>query len=123
MDPPGRLEHRGHGPKPAGVVVVAGDHRHLRPGPGHVQQPPVHHGLGLRRRVGRVEQVAGHYHQIDGALADQPHDLVDHRLMLVGPAVAANGLAHMPITGVQQLQDKPSKGSSGWPGPRPGDGA
>ena len=102
MHPPGRLEHGGHRAEAAGVVVVAGDHRHLRPGPDHVQQPPINHGLGVGRRAGRVEQVAGQDHQIDGALADQPNNLVDHRPMLISPAVAPDGLPHMPITGMQQ---------------------
>ena len=83
------------------------------------EQRVVHDALGLRRRRGGVEQVAGDEHDVDRLGLGDPGDLGQHgRVLVDARAPPADRLAHVPVGGVQELHQKPSNGSSGWSGRR-----
>ena len=107
-------EQRFHGVEAIRVVMIAGDGHH-GPFPCEPEQDFVDDlfGLGPRRR--RVEQVPGHEDGVDLPVVRDVRDLRQHGAVLVGPAAPPQGLAHVPVAGVQEAhgQPKPSNGSSG----------
>ena len=106
-------EQRGEHAQRPGVVVVAGDDHDLGAPGGEAQQRVVHQALGLGRRRGGVEQVAGDDDEIHVVRGGDADDLVEHGAVLDGPAGAAQRLADVPVPGVQQAHHtSPSNGSS-----------
>ncbi len=99
---PAEGEEGGDGIEAAAVVVVAG-HDDDGSHPGQAQQGVVDEALGGGGRGGGVEQVAGHDDQIDVLGLGNGPDLGQDVAVLVGPAVTSDGLADMPVGGVEHL--------------------
>ncbi len=90
---------------PRGVVVAGDDHRaELRPSQPGLDQEGVERPLGGRRRVGRVEHVAGDHQGVGRPLLEQVEQPAEKLLVLEGPVVAVEGVAQVPVGGVDEAE-------------------
>ena len=89
------------------VVVVARDRDDLGPGPPQRQQRPDHELLGRGRGRHRVVQVAGDQDRVDLLFFRDPDDLAEDGALLLDPVAALEGLADVPVGGVQELHGLP----------------
>ena len=85
----------------------------LRAGVAQGEQRVPHDPLRVGRRRGRLEQVAGDEHEVDGCSAAAiVGDLGEHRAVLVEAGRAPQRLADVPVGGVEDLhRGQPSPGS------------
>jgi len=99
-----RLEQRAGGLDAAGRVVVARDEHDVEPwrALARLLEETVQLFLRLGRRVGVVEDVAGDEQRVGLLGHDGVEQPVEEALVLVGPFVIVQGLAEMPVGGVQQ---------------------
>ena len=93
--------------------MVAADAHDSGAGGAQREQRVPHDALRVGERRGRLEQVAGDEHDVDGFAACDLDDLGEHRAVLVETRVAAQRLADVPVGGVQDPHDGPAYGSSG----------
>ena len=93
------------------VVVVPGDHNDLGAGIAKIENRAPNQALGVRGRGGRLEEIAGDEHEVDGLLSGDRGDLGEHLSLLLEAMDALEYLADMPVAGVQELHCSPSNGS------------
>ena len=76
------------------------------PSRGQRQQRLHDEPLRVRGRDGGVVDVAGDQDRVDGVGAGVPDDLGEHRLVLVEPVAALEGLPDVPVGGVEELHGR-----------------
>jgi hypothetical protein len=84
------------------VVVVAGDGDDRDAVAGQAHQRAVDQLLRRRRRCRGVVEVARDEHGVDLVGPRDRHDLAEHRLLLVEAGATLEGLADVPVGGVQE---------------------
>src|SRR6185437_8423141 len=95
------------------VVVVAGDRDHLRAGVPQREQRADDELLGVGAGRRRLVQVTGHQHGVDLSLPGDPHDLGQHLALLGQPVVTLEGLADVPVRGVQETHGDSDQNGGG----------
>ena len=89
------------------MIVVARDGDDLGPGPPQRQQRPDHELLGRGRGSDGVVHVSRDQDRVDLLLLGDPDDLAEDGALLVEPVAALQGLAGVPVGGVQELHGTP----------------
>ena len=103
--------------QPGGGIVVARDHHHgqagfeaQEPGEGGIQEP-----LRLTRGVGAVKHIARNQQGVDLQIDNQGAQMIQKGAMFRLAAKAGQGLANVPVSGVQNAHGTSGKPSvSSW---------
>ncbi len=98
-------EHRGVGVHALGVVVVAGDDDGRDAGADELADEVEKDSLGLRRRHGGVEDVAGHEHGVDALVFRDGEHLFERSDVFRIALLVTERLADVPVRRVQEAHD------------------
>ncbi len=84
--------------------MVARDDHHLQMGhaAAGLLQKAIQLAMGGRRRIGVIENIAGDQQHVDALCVQRPDQPVEEALVFVDPVEIVQGLAKMPVGGVQQ---------------------
>ena len=102
------------------AVVVAGDEQHGHPEPPHhAVQDVVQEGHGLLGRHGPVVDVPGDHQGLGPGVLQHGHDLVQGVGLVLQEVGVAEGLAQVPVGGVEESHEDIQCGAKGSRGPWP----
>ncbi|HMC58039.1 MAG TPA: hypothetical protein VKJ01_02490 [Candidatus Solibacter sp.] len=84
------------------MIVIAAHDRRRHAGAGNLGQRVANHALRVGRRSRRIENVSSQQHTVDALAFGDIHDLGGHLFLLRKPRASNQGLADMPIGGMQE---------------------